>query len=198
MSEPEPPRQAASLLLLRHGAAETQVLMGARSVGHRFRPNRLVFPGGVVDQVDYTAPAAGEAAPRVLRRLADDDPALARALTHAAARELEEETGLHLGAPPDLSGMDYLCRAVTPARMEIRFDARFLVIDADLVSGTLAGSGELESLTWFGIGQALELDLAYPTRKVLERTLQWLALDAAERLAEITTPTLRERAWHPR
>jgi len=106
-----------------------------------------------------------------------------------------EETGLHLGVPPDLSGLDYLCRAITPEAMPTRFDARFLVVDAALVSGDLAGSGELEGLSWFGVASALALDLAFPTRKVLEQLQLWLALDAEARQADTRTPTLRDRIW---
>ena len=37
-----PPKPAASLVVLCDGA---EVLMGMRGAGHRFMPNRLVFPG---------------------------------------------------------------------------------------------------------------------------------------------------------
>ena len=194
MSEITTPRDAASLLLLRRDASGPAVLMGARSAGHAFMPNRLVFPGGAVDAEDHTAPAAAEAPAAVLDRLARIGGAgLARALTMAAARELEEETGLHLGQPPDLSGLGYLCRAVTPPSMRIRFDARFLVVDATFCQGSLAGSGELEQLAWFGVAEALALDLAFPTRKVLERLLVWLDEDAATRSGPV--PTLLNREW---
>ena len=65
-------------------------------------------------------------------------PRLAQALAVAAARELEEETGLSLGSPPDLSGLDYLCRAITPPESPIRFNARFFIVDAG--SGSRARS----------------------------------------------------------
>jgi 8-oxo-dGTP pyrophosphatase MutT (NUDIX family) len=119
----------------------------------------------------------------------------ARAILHAAARELVEETGLSLGEPPDLSRMDYLCRAVAPARYTTRFDARFLIIPAECASGSLTGSGELEDLRWYGLAEALALDLAFPTRKVLEALGDWLAMSPDERLARTLTPTLRERVW---
>ncbi len=196
ISDPPVPRDAASLLLLRPAGDETRVLMGLRGAGHKFMPNRLVFPGGAVDPEDHDSEAAREASASVLARLGTgDDLSLARALTRAAARELQEETGLHLGLPPDLSGLSYLCRAVTPARMPIRFDARFLTVDAASVQGVLEGSGELEDLRWFGVKEALALDLAFPTRKVLEQLMSWLALDAPARAASMATPTLRDRAW---
>jgi 8-oxo-dGTP pyrophosphatase MutT (NUDIX family) len=61
MSEITTPRDAASLLLLRRDGSGPAVLMGARSAGHAFMPNRLVFPGGAVDAEDHTTPAAAEA-----------------------------------------------------------------------------------------------------------------------------------------
>jgi 8-oxo-dGTP pyrophosphatase MutT (NUDIX family) len=79
--------------------------------------------------------------------------------------------------------------------MPIRFDARFLIVSADHIQGTLAGSGELEDLRWFGVEEALALDLAYPTRKVLEQLQAWMLLDAPARSARTTTPTMRERSW---
>jgi 8-oxo-dGTP pyrophosphatase MutT (NUDIX family) len=196
-----PARPAASLLLLRgpegKTSANTSVLMGLRGAFHKFMPNRLVFPGGAVDAEDHDAQLARHPRPDVLARLAaDGDTALAHALTHAAARELEEETGLSLGAPPDLAGLDYLCRAITPAFRPIRFDARFLLIDAEQATGTLAGSGELEDLRWYGVAEALALDLAYPTRKVLEQLTLWLELTHEAREARKVTPTMRDRAWN--
>ena len=195
-SSPALPRHAASLIVLRHGAAGPEVLMGMRGAHHRFMPNRLVFPGGAVDPGDAAAPAASELHPAVLRRLAASAaPVLARALAIAAARELEEETGLTLGHPPGLAGLDYLCRAITPASYPLRFDARFLVVAASEVTGTLAGSGELEGLRWHGVAEALALDLALVTRRVLERLGEWLAMTEAERADRTATPVLVERAW---
>lgn len=198
MPDPATALPAASLLVLR-GAGRTEgpeVLMGLRGAGHRFMPNRLVFPGGKVDPADRATPAADRLREDVLARLMRGaDQALAQAIAIAAARELEEETGLSLGRPPHLAGFDYLCRAITPDTSPIRFDARFLVVDAERVSGRLAGSGELEGLRWYGLNEALALDLAFPTRGVLERLRLWLALDDAERQRNCEVATLRNRGW---
>lgn len=189
------PKHAASLLILRQNDGP-EVLMGLRGAKHRFMPNRLVFPGGRVDRADYRARIASPLRPEVLRRLEKaSDPRLAGALAVAAARELEEETGLSLGRPPHLDGLDYLCRAVTPPKNPIRFDARFLVVEGAHVSGELAGSGELEGLRYYGVPEALALDLALPTRGVLETLLEYLALSEAERRARTATKVLRNRAW---
>jgi 8-oxo-dGTP pyrophosphatase MutT (NUDIX family) len=192
---PVTPRPAASLVVLRNTGGP-EVLMGMRGAKHRFMPNRLVYPGGAVDAADHTAPHATPLRPDVLRRLEKSaDPSLARALAIAASRELFEETGLSLGSPPALDGLDYLCRAVTPATSPVRFDAHFLVVDAERVSGTLAGSGELEDLSWFGIAQALALDLALPTRGVLDRLQIWMAMSEAERRAQTVVYGLYNRQW---
>ncbi len=170
--------------------------MGLRGAGHRFMPNRLVFPGGAVDPADHDAAHASPPRPHVRRMLeAAADPALALALAVAAARELEEETGLTLGRPPHLARLDYLCRAVTPPAMPVRFDARFLVVDAAEVSGTLGGSGELEQVRYYPLAEALALNLADVTRGVLERLAEWQALDAAARAARQQTPLRVERGW---
>jgi 8-oxo-dGTP pyrophosphatase MutT (NUDIX family) len=189
------PRHAASLLVLRPDAEGPEVLMGLRGAGHKFMPNRLVFPGGGVDAADYAAPHAA-LKPETRRRLETAaDPLLAGAIAVAAARELEEETGFSLGVPPRLDRLDYLCRAVTPAGRPIRFDARFLMTDAAAVTGTLAGSGELEGLRYYAVAEALALDLAHVTRAVLQKLLEWLALSPEQRAARPTTPVMLERGW---
>lgn len=168
--------------------------MGLRGAGHRFMPNRLVFPGGAVDPADFAAPVAARLAPPVQALLEHGaTPTLAQALAVAAARELEEETGLSLGSPPDLSGLDYVFRAITPPDSPVRFDARFFTVSADAVSGTLGGSGELEDLRWIGVADALALTLARPTRAVIGQFQAWLALTPAERAARQQVPMLKPR-----
>lgn len=187
------PRHAASLIAVRDGTA---VLMGMRGARHRFMPNRLVFPGGAVDRGDSRARTEAEPPAETVAALTRAArPPLARALCVAAARELEEETGLSLGTPPDLSGLDYLCRAVTPPSSPLRFNARFLVLDAARLRGDLAGSGELEDLRWYQIEAALELDLALVTREVLQTLQAWLAMPEGERRARPVTPVFRLRRW---
>jgi 8-oxo-dGTP pyrophosphatase MutT (NUDIX family) len=184
------------LLILRETGAGPEVLMGLRGAGHRFMPNRLVFPGGAVDATDHGAPVAAALQDHVRRRLAiGADLRLADALGAAAARELEEETALTLGTPPALDGIDYLCRAITPPGSPVRFDARFLVVAAEAVTGTLAGSGELEDLRFYSLADALALDLAFVTREVIGKLLHWRGLTAEERAAQQGVAVLHNRAW---
>jgi 8-oxo-dGTP pyrophosphatase MutT (NUDIX family) len=190
------PRHAASLLVYRGSGDDVSMLMGMRGAKHRFMPNRLVFPGGAVDRADLSAPGASELPPHTLRHLRKAaNERLAHGLAIAAARELEEETSLSLGNPPQLDGIEYLCRAVTPPDSPIRFNARFLLVNADRVSGTLAGSGELENLRYYGMAEAMALDLAMPTRLVIERLRIWLALSPDERIAVTHTAILRRHSW---
>lgn len=170
--------------------------MGLRGAGHKFMPNRLVFPGGAVDAEDHGANVASPLRPHVLARVRISATAeLAPALAVAAARELEEETGLTLGAPPRLGGLDYLCRAVTPEASPMRFDARFFVVDAAEVSGDLAGSGELEDLRYYSLAEALALDLAFATRSVMDRLQAWREMTPDGRQEEKRVPVILNRAW---
>ena len=189
-------RHAASLIVLRTGPLGFEALMGLRGAGHRFMPNRLVFPGGAVDYADANRPAAAEPRLEVLAMLGGAArPRLARALILAAARELEEETGLSLGNPPRLDAVDYLCRAVTPTTRPIRFNARFFIVDAAAVQGEIGGSGELEGVRFFPLSEALALDLALVTREVLDRLSAWLELSVAERQRRASIDVFKNRRW---
>lgn len=170
--------------------------MGLRGAGHRFMPNRLVFPGGAVDAADTRAPAATEPSPATLTMLARNaPPGLARALVMAAARELEEETGLSFGTPPRLDTMAYLCRAVTPPQLPIRFNARFLTADAATVEGKPHSSHELEDVRFYPLEEALALDTMRVTHEVLLRLQAMLAMPAPEGRTDLFV--FRNRRWEP-
>ena len=189
-------RHAASLIVLQAGPLGPEVLMGLRGAGHRFMPNRLVFPGGAVDRADATRPSAAEPRTDVLAMLGRAArPRLARALVAAAARELQEETGLSLGDRPRLDVVDYLCRAVTPPSRPMRFNARFLIVEAAATHGEIGGSGELEAVRFYPLSEALALDLALVTREVLDRLSAWLKLSTAARRARQGTDVFKERRW---
>lgn len=188
------PRDAATLILLDHEGAAPRVLMGRRAGGHAFMPDKWVFPGGRLDRGDWFAPVAADLRPEVSEavaaapRRAPTDPArLARALALAAVRETFEETGLVLGCTdcpvrgpsgwarfleagyrPDLSGLSYVARAITPPGRTRRFDARFFLADAaQLLSREPQDSHELGELRWFALDEADALDLPTVTRLVL-------------------------------
>jgi 8-oxo-dGTP pyrophosphatase MutT (NUDIX family) len=189
-------RHAASLLVWREAGEATEILMGMRGSRHRFMPNRLVYPGGAVDRADLSAPFATGLSRRTEAALHRNANAkLAHGLGIAAARELREETGLSLGTPPALDGLDYLARAVTPTDSPIRFNARFFCVHASRVTGTLGGDGELDNLRFYDMREALALDLAMPTRRMLEQLRGWLAMSEAERDERTHVRVLKDRGW---
>lgn len=176
---PVRPRNAASLVIYEMRGGDIFVLMGKRAKGHRFLPDVFVFPGGRVDTEDFNISVHAPLKQDVSVRLSNPGN-MARAIATAAIRETFEETGLIVGdlikdqLVPDLSNLDYIVRAITPVQSPIRFDTRFLMLDAHHVSGTLGGSGELIDLQWFSLNAALKMPLVDVTEFVLQETEQRL------------------------
>lgn len=167
--DPNPIRDAATVILLRKMQDATRVLMGQRGKSAVFMPGKFVFPGGQVDPQDYDDAEPDMINPVCRARLEiDATPALASALLVAARRELLEETGLSLNPSTD---MRFVFRAITPPERPRRFDARFLVCDACDVMDNLddfsRAEDELTHLQWVSVAEALTLDLPFVTRIVL-------------------------------
>ena len=191
------PRDAATLIIVDRDGAEPRVLMGRRHHGHAFMPGKFVFPGGRIEPEDRRMAAAGAldsvVEEKLNRRVTRPSPAFARAIALAAIRETFEETGLAIGvaeygAPerpppgawasfaaagvyPALDGIDFVARAITPPGRVKRFDARFLVVDAQAIArrveGAIHPAAELVELVWTPLGDALALDLPNITRLAL-------------------------------
>src|ERR1700739_3092384 len=102
---PTEPRQAATVILLRGGSGQLEVLLVRRSPHSRFMGGVWVFPGGAVD--------AGEGE--------GDDAHRA-----AAIRELREEASIALG---DRATLVKFSRWITPAQVRIRFDTHFFLAE---------------------------------------------------------------------
>jgi len=159
--------------------------MGQRHEAHAFMPNKFVFPGGRCETADGRLPVANEGAPVTLQKLelrvgSKPSHSKARGLLVAAIRETYEETGLLVGRSsidqePDLTGLIYFARAITPPGRSRRFDSRFLVADARMVSNLdqpyPLETAELLSLKWVTFAEAQELNLPSITRDIL-RILQ--------------------------
>ncbi len=198
------PKDAATLILVRRDGPKPRVLMGQRSRGHVFMPDKWVFPGGRVDRTDTLAPAAAELLPEVEARLAEGNVRRrARAFALAAVRETFEETGLVVGKPgalrgsvptawaqyasheaaPDLSRFAFIGRAITPPYRTRRFDARFFFAEAEdvlLDDRPRASGDELLHVEWFDFDQAAELDLPSVTRFVIGEVRRRLAGEDVE------------------
>jgi len=145
------PRQAASVIVLRGGDADLEVLLVRRTPKARFMGGVWVFPGGAVD--------AGEGDGDEAHRL-------------AAVRELREEAGLELDDP---SALVKFSRWITPPEVAIRFDTHFFL--APLPDGQVPeiDGEEIVDLAWLSPAAALEahrrneLPLVFPTIKHLEQ-----------------------------
>jgi 8-oxo-dGTP pyrophosphatase MutT (NUDIX family) len=205
------PKDAATLILVRRDGPRPRILMGQRSRGHVFMPDKWVFPGGRVDPADVRAPSATELRPDVEAQLVEGRvrrPARAFALT--AVRETFEETGLVVGkagalqgrvppswreyathgAAPDLSRFVFVGRAVTPPHRPRRFDARFFLAQAEdvlLDDRPHASGDELLHVEWFEFDDAEQLDLPMVTRFVIGEVRRRLAGE------EMVPPFLRWR-----
>ena len=158
-------RAAATLVLLRQMPAGPAVLMGQRGAAAAFMPSKYVFPGGAVDASDANAHPS-DADPRLVLHCPESAPSPA-ALSHAARRELLEETGLIL---PITAALQFIFRAITPPGRSRRFDARFFLADAaDLTTDpdAFAGDAELGHLHWVLLSETRKLDLPFITEVVL-------------------------------
>lgn len=164
------PRDAATLILVRGGR---EVMMGQRSAGHVFMPDKWVFPGGRVDPGDARAKATTEltAETEALLRKGTLSRRPPRAFALAATRETLEEAGLRVGGDggPELDKLTFVARAITPPYRPRRFDARFFLADAGAVLADdkpVIGE-ELLHTRWFSLEEARALDLPSITRFVL-------------------------------
>jgi 8-oxo-dGTP pyrophosphatase MutT (NUDIX family) len=87
----QPPRDAATLILLDRSGPTPKVLMGRRHHGHVFLPGRFVFPGGALDPRDRlmtpATPLDPRAESRLMRQVRRPSAAKARALALTAIRE---------------------------------------------------------------------------------------------------------------
>lgn len=192
------PRDAATLIVIDRRRDAPKVLMGRRHDGHKFMPGKFVFPGGRRERTDGSMPAASELAPDTAARLAARVTApsrdLGRALALAAIRETYEETGLLIGSMqdgptaavpspawqafaergvlPELAGLSFIARAITPPRRPKRFDTRFFAVDREAICGETDGfvgpDKELVELVWVDLHEARALDLPRITAIILE------------------------------
>lgn len=96
------PRQAATVLLLRDGAAGLEVYLLRRTKGMPFAGGMTAYPGGGVDDRDGDIDIAwsGPTPDRWATAFGCDER-LARELVCAAVRETFEEAGVLLAGPPD-------------------------------------------------------------------------------------------------
>lgn len=196
------PHDAGTLILVRRKSGGRQILMGQRHKNLNFMPDKFVFPGGRVTLSDGRLVPATPLRPEVEQKLRfHTNRRNVQALALAAIRETFEEAGLLVGRKiqsaskgryrtrskqwspflahgvvPALDRLEFVARAITPAELPRRFDARFFLTDSEQIQGNLHDtsddSAELLDLHWFSFGEALQLDLPYVTRVVLQHVEQ--------------------------
>lgn len=191
------PVDAAALVLVDRSKRTPRILLGRRNPALKFMPGKFVFPGGRVDPLDRRIPVYGtldsESERRLLARVTRPGATRARALALAAIREIFEETGLLLGtreagAPeglpeswqafaragvfPNLEGLTFVARAITPPRLPRRFDTRFFLADASEVAhreeGVVGPDAELVETAWLTFAEAQLAEVPAITRAIIE------------------------------
>jgi len=192
-STPAEPRNAATVVLTRPGAAGPEVYLLRRQASMAFAAGMCVFPGGGVDARDFEAHIAW-AGPSVEQWAAqlDTDAATARALVCAAVRETFEESGVLLAGPSadevvsDTTAADWEADRVALEGRELSFSEflqrRGLVLRSDLLvpwSAWLTPIFEPRRYrTWFF---AAALPEGQRTRDVSSESssVVWMAAEAA-------------------
>jgi 8-oxo-dGTP pyrophosphatase MutT (NUDIX family) len=141
------PRPAASVLIVRGGAAALEVLLLRRNPAARFMGGAWVFPGGALDPGDGDARAA-------------------------AVREVAEEAGVTLADPAALVPFS---RWITPPELRIRFDTHFFLAPLPAGAEARPDGAEMVAHAWYAPAGALAafragtLELVFPTLKQLEQ-----------------------------
>ena len=157
--EPTPPRQAATVILLRGGAERLEILLVKRNPAQRFMGGAWVFPGGAVDADEGTGDLAHRA---------------------AGVREVLEESAIEL---PDPGALVRFSRWITPAVVTIRFDTHFFLAEAPADADPKPDGGETVDLGWFTPRGAIEAHrrseilLVFPTIKTLEQLAEFESAD---------------------
>lgn len=196
------PKDAATLILVKADAKTSKVLMGKRSAGHVFMPDKYVFPGGRVEPGDGRVPSRTELSAHNEALLRYRSRRRPRAFALSAIRETFEETGLIVGtkgviektipcdwqeyfshgALPCLESIQFVGRAITPPGRARRFDARFFMADANLVllNKDAGDSRELIDVKWLDLQQARTLELPTITRIMLDEVAALIANPSAK------------------
>lgn len=147
-----PPRDAATVLVLRQGHEGLEVLMLKRHSDSKDLGGVFVFPGGKRDEADST-PEALATLQQDLGRLHAQlgEPELqtehAASLFVAALREAQEECGLQIQAS-DLQAWSRWITPRMPSLMSKRFDTRFFLARAPHSQTAVQDNHETTEVLW--------------------------------------------------
>ena len=177
------PRLAATLVILRQGAAGLEVLLTVRPRHLRFMGGAVVFPGGALapaDRDERWKELSEVSAEQASEHLGEPDPATALAFMVCALREAFEEVGfpamdgaasisredvtpeaflaacLARGSRLNTGRLVYAGRWVTPSDSPIRFDTRFFLCLAPSGFEPTPSIHEVDDCYWSTPAAALE------------------------------------------
>lgn len=163
------PRLAATVILLRGGDSDLEVLLAQRTPNARFMGGAWVFPGGGLGDQDGDGDAG---------------------LRAAAARELREEAGIELADPGELVAFS---RWITPAVVKIRYDTVFFLAKVPEGAEPMVDGEEMVDARWYTPSAALqaardgEILLVFPTIKNLEQLARFGSADELLNYARSST-----------
>lgn len=181
------PKDAASIILFDRSDKDLKVLVGKRASAHVFMPDVFVFPGGKRDSKDYSIPFSSDLKVSEFEKLQRKaqrplSKTSARALALAAARELEEETGLQLSSKNgnnnyELSKLRYIARAITPPGQARRYDTRFFTCFIDEIginANDVNDTNELQKVHWLNLNSQPNIQMAPITRLILKDVANYM------------------------
>jgi 8-oxo-dGTP pyrophosphatase MutT (NUDIX family) len=218
MPDPVIPRPAATLLLLRDGAAGLEVLMTARHEASGFAAGALVFPGGKVEAEDLALRSACAGCDGL------DDTALGFRI--AAIRETFEESGILLaraaGAPtlltagelaalqqrhPDTGFAALVAAAglqlatdtlvpfahwITPVDRPKRFDTHFFVAPAPIDQVAVHDGHEAVEVVWAMPAETVEAGDRERVKLVFATRMNLVKLAASRTVTEALAAAARD------
>ena len=193
-----PPRDAATVLMLREGSTGLEVLLLKRHTDSKDLGGAFVFPGGKRDEADAspsTLASLDLALTDLHAQLGEPDitPEHAGSLFAAALREAQEECGLQLSCT-DLKPWSRWITPRMPSMMSKRFDTRFFLARAPHLQTAVQDNHETTEILWSTPRQALiqywqgDIVLAPPQIMSLSHLCLFKSVEEAMKEAAQRTP----------
>ncbi|ALK92672.1 NUDIX domain protein [Limnohabitans sp. 103DPR2] len=198
-----PPRDAATVLMLREGEKGMEVLLLKRHTDSKDLGGAFVFPGGKRDEADGSPTALAalqKDAASLHAQLGESDISMdhAASLFVAALREAREECGLQIQAT-DLQAWSRWITPRMPSLMSKRFDTRFFLARAPLAQTAVHDNHETTEILWTTPRNALvqywqgEIVLAPPqimslSHLCLFNSVEHVMTEAAQRKPPVIMP----------
>ena len=202
------PKKSASLIIIRKSFNSIEILMGKRNAFHKFMPNKIVFPGGKLDEIDIKISNKIKKLPE-FKELLSFDVQLNKHLAHCfcALREAYEETGVIIGCEnynflrddankltklsdyPSVNKIKLIARAITPPHSKIRFDNKFFLVNSKHITNySSINSNELLGIDWYDLDKAMKLDIPPITKRILKLLKINIKISEEDNYKDISIP----------